>query len=113
MPSSYSLRTLTRLDWLLVLIIIILTFTMRLIPTPRSVDDSYITFRYSRNIVTGNGFVYNPGERVLGTTTPTFTLLMAGISLITGQQDFPWYALAVSALADAGTAVLLFVIVRK
>ncbi len=67
-------------------------------------DDAFITFRYSRNIIEGQGFVYNPGSRVLGTTTPLFTLLMAALGVVTGGQDFQWYAIAVSALADAGTA---------
>ena len=33
-------------------------------------DDSFITFRYTANLVDGNGFVYNLGERVQGITTP-------------------------------------------
>ena len=41
-------------------------------------DDPYITARYARNLATGHGFVYNEGERVLGTTTPLTTLLLAG-----------------------------------
>ena len=40
-------------------------------------DDSFITFRYVENIASGKGFVYNQGERVLGTTTPLYTLLLA------------------------------------
>jgi arabinofuranosyltransferase len=43
-----------------------------------SFDDAYITYRYARNIVLGNGFVYNSTEAVLGTTTPLYTLLLAG-----------------------------------
>jgi hypothetical protein len=42
-------------------------------------DDQFIHYRYIDNIALGNGFVYNHGERVLGTTTPLFTLLMAGL----------------------------------
>lgn len=45
-------------------------------------DDVFITYTYSRNIVEGQGFVFNPGERVQGTTTPLYTLLMAGIYVI-------------------------------
>lgn len=41
-------------------------------------DDAYITARFARNLAAGAGFVYNPGERVLGTTTPLFTLELAG-----------------------------------
>lgn len=40
-------------------------------------DDQFILFRYIDNIVEGKGFVYNEGERVLGATTPLFTLVAA------------------------------------
>ncbi|HKY32123.1 MAG TPA: hypothetical protein VJV23_06275 [Candidatus Polarisedimenticolia bacterium] len=43
-------------------------------------DDAYITFRYAQNIAAGEGFSYNPPERVLGVTTPLFTLLLAGLA---------------------------------
>jgi hypothetical protein len=40
-------------------------------------DDAPITFRYAENLASGRGFVYNEGDRVLGTSTPLFTLLLA------------------------------------
>jgi hypothetical protein len=40
-------------------------------------EDFYITLRYAWNLAHGFGLVYNPGERVLGTTTPLYTLLLA------------------------------------
>lgn len=46
-------------------------------------DDVFITYTYSRNITQGYGFVFNPGERVQGTTTPLYTLLMAGVYRLT------------------------------
>jgi arabinofuranosyltransferase len=74
--------------------------------TGYSVDDAFITFRYAENIAAGNGFVYNLGERVLGTTTPLFTLLLAafnvfGISSLTA-------ALLISLMAAGLTAVVLY-----
>jgi hypothetical protein len=48
-------------------------------------EDAYITLRYARNIASGLGFVYNPCEPVLGTTTPLWTLLNA---LYYGVQNF-------------------------
>jgi hypothetical protein len=58
---------------LLTLALIVLAVALRLIPGPRTIDDAFITFRYARNIVHGVGFIYNAGERVLGTTTPLYT----------------------------------------
>jgi 4-amino-4-deoxy-L-arabinose transferase-like glycosyltransferase len=40
-------------------------------------DDAFITFRYAANLAAGRGFCYNPPDRVLGVTTPVFTLLLA------------------------------------
>ena len=34
------------------------------------IDDAYIFYTYARNIATGQGYVFNPGERILGTTSP-------------------------------------------
>ncbi len=40
-------------------------------------EDALITLRYAENLAAGRGFVYNPGEPVLGTTTPLYTLFLA------------------------------------
>jgi arabinofuranosyltransferase len=40
-------------------------------------DDAYISLRYARNLVEGNGLVFNPGERVEGYSNFTWTLLLA------------------------------------
>jgi arabinofuranosyltransferase len=99
---------------LILAVLFVVTLVARIIPGPRTIDDAFITFRYSRNIVEGQGFLYNPGQpATLGTTTPLFTLLMAGMSLVTGGQDFPWYALSVSALADGITVMLLYLLARR
>ncbi|MEJ2207908.1 MAG: hypothetical protein P8129_02595 [Anaerolineae bacterium] len=45
-------------------------------------DDAYITYRYADNLRRGVGLVYNPGEWVLGTTTPLFALLLGALGLV-------------------------------
>ena len=96
-------------------LLVAVALAARLIPGPRTIDDAYITFRYARNLLAGEGFVFNPGERVQGTTTPLYTLLMAGLGSLSGgvQAPFPWLALGVNALADAGTCLLLYWIGRR
>jgi hypothetical protein len=42
-------------------------------------DDPFITFRYARNLIDLGQLTYNPGEYVLATTTPIYTLLSAVI----------------------------------
>ncbi len=44
-------------------------------------DDAFITLRYARNLAAGHGFLYNPGEWVLGTTAPAFGLLATPLHL--------------------------------
>lgn len=61
-------------------------------------EDAFITFRYSENIAAGNGFVFNPGERVLGTTTPLQTLLLALMALPFGRGAVPAVATVVMPL---------------
>jgi hypothetical protein len=102
---------ITRALWVVLACIAVVALAARIIPEPRTIDDAFITFRYSRNIAGGEGFVYNEGARTLGTTTPLYTLLMAGIGWVTGSDNYPWIALVVNALADAGTAVLLALLV--
>jgi len=40
-------------------------------------DDAYISMRYAKNLVMGNGLVFNRGERVEGYTNFAWTLLLA------------------------------------
>jgi hypothetical protein len=44
----------------------------------------------------------------MGTTTPLYTLLMAGLSLVTGSHNFPAIALLVNAMAGALSVVMLY-----
>lgn len=69
-------------------------------------DDAFITFRYAENIAAGNGFVYNVGERVLGTTTPLFTLILA--ALVRLGIPVETAALLISLPASGLTAVVLY-----
>ncbi len=96
-------------------LLVLLAIGARLLPGPRTIDDAYITFRYARNLLAGEGFVYNPGERVQGTTTPLYTFLLTGLAAVTGgaQADFPSLALGINALADGLTCLLLYQIGRR
>ncbi len=84
-------------------------FLARIVPGPRTIDDAFITFRYARNILAGFGPVYNPGEAVLGTTTPLYMALMAALGLVSGgsHAPFPILAWLVNAAADAITCWVL------
>lgn len=64
-------------------------------------DDALITLRYSRHLAEGEGLVYNPGERALGTTTPLWALLMAGAGAIGLPYEATATAGGIAALALA------------
>lgn len=66
----------------------------------RSYDDFYITYRYAWNLAAGHGFVFNPGERVFGTTAPGFGLLLALLTRFS-RVAIPWLG-----TASAGAALL-------
>src|SRR5215204_5092263 len=106
-------RSLNRTAWVIIAVVMLAAIIARALPGPRTIDDAFITFRYSRNIVEGQGFVYNLGVQTLGTTTPLFALTMAAISKVTGGEDFQHYSIAASAIADALTVVLLYSIARR
>jgi hypothetical protein len=40
-------------------------------------DDSYIFYSYAKNISSGHGYVFNIGQRINGTTSPLYTLLLS------------------------------------
>lgn len=67
-------------------------------------DDAYIFYTYARNIAAGNGYVFNLGERINGTTSPLYTLLIAVLSLAFGWVQavtipFIGYALGIIGLS--------------
>lgn len=74
-------------------------------------DDPFITYRYARNLANGLGFVYNPGEPILSTTTPLFALLLAGLSYL--WSDLPHLANLLGALGLAAGGLFLWDLARS
>lgn len=75
------------------------------------VDDAYISFRYARNLVRGEGLVFNPGERVEGITNFLWTVLLAG-AMAAGAEPEP-AAEVLAAAAALGTLLLLAALGRR
>lgn len=69
-------------------------------------DDPYISYRYANNLAGGNGFVFNMGEKVLSTTTPLFTILLALLS--PWWEDLPRLANLISAISIALGALFIW-----
>ena len=68
------------------LIPLVLLYVARIIAwvqLPLASEDAYITYRYARNLASGNGLVYNPGEKVMGFSSPVWTIWNAlGLRLV-------------------------------
>lgn len=71
-------------------------------------DDAYITLTYAKNLARGNGFVLNHPPAVLGTTTPLFTLTVAGLALLLPQVSLPVLAVFLSAFCWLGILWVFF-----
>jgi len=83
-------------------------FLLTLMAPAQVTDDAYITYRYVHNIAGGEGFVYNTGERVLGTTTPLYTLLLTALTYVVPRSDIIQLSLAANAICDALSTIVLF-----
>jgi len=70
----------------------------------RSLDDFFITYRYAWNLAHGNGFVFNPGERVYGVTDPGMVFWLAFWHRLSGVPVHQLGTLSTAAalLATAG-----------
>jgi hypothetical protein len=66
---------------------------------PFASEDAYITFRFARNLAEGAGLVYNPGEHVMGFTSPVWTVWCALGFLL--HVDPVWWTRLTSIATDA------------
>lgn len=77
---------------------------------PWAYDDPFITYRYAANLRAGLGWVYNPGERLLSTTTPLFALILALLGAV--WSDLPRLANWISAFSFALGGLFLWDLAR-
>lgn len=74
-------------------------------------EDAYITFRYAENWARGLGPVYNPGERVMGYSSPLWTAWLALGALFTGSAF--WWARLWGVVFDLAALALGAVVLRR
>jgi hypothetical protein len=75
------------------------------------VDDPYITYRYARNLAEGNGWFYNSGQQILGTTSPLYTLLLAAGASLT--NNLPFLSSVFSGIALGILALLVYALLAR
>ena len=75
------------------------------------VEDSYISFRYARNLVRGEGLVFNPGERAEGYSNLLWVLLItAGGALGAGYEGI---AVTLGLVSGALVLILCWLLLRR
>jgi arabinofuranosyltransferase len=107
-PTIFDSRTLILFGAYAAALVFRLTLFSK---TGYTADDALIIFRYAENLAAGHGFVYNLGERVLGTTTPLYTLLLA--TLLKIKLNCFVGGLILNNLADLATAWVLLQMFRS
>lgn len=98
---------------LLTILIFILGFSVPLIfalYTDHAWEDWYITYRASKNLATGNGLVYNVGERLHTFTSPLGVLIPALLNFITGNRsdDLVLWLFRIFSCSLLGSTAVLF-----
>ena len=92
-----------------ILLLVTRAYFWRLLPF--ATEDAYITFRYARNLVVGFGLTFNPGERVMGFSSPLWTLWNAlGFKLM---GDPVVWSRSWSLIADVVTLLVLGNLLRR
>ncbi len=76
-------------------------------------DDQFILYRYVDNIVSGNGFVFNVGEKVLGSTTPLFTIVSSLFSYIFKSVYIPDIVAYLNIFLLSISSVFVFKIAKR
>jgi hypothetical protein len=74
-------------------------------------DDSWIYATFARNVATGHGYSFNPGESVGGATGPLYVYLLAALFAVFHQVVWPAKILGIACIA--GSAILTFEAARR
>ena len=71
-------------------------------------DDAFISYRYARHFVEGQGLTFNRGERVEGFTNPAWVAISALVYLMVGETRLHSAVVVLSAIVVALTIVALW-----
>lgn len=108
-PTQSGVRTFhVSLDTFNILLIAVLGLLVSIAHVHNSYDDAFITYRYAYNLAVGQGFVYNVGERFMGTTAPFYGILL-GILAIPAPEAIPIISGVLSGLSLILTGIALYV----
>ena len=86
--------------------------SMGLLATRVAYDDAWITYRYAHNLASGQGLVYNVGERYLGTSAPGYAVMLAVLGR-PWPELIPAIGAGVCVVSLAAVALALFDLDRR
>jgi arabinofuranosyltransferase len=75
-------------------------------------DDSFIMFRYGQNLAEGRGLVFNPGERVWGSTSVCWVFLSALVHRLAGHDLVPSVMACIGCVAWSAACALVWEILK-
>jgi hypothetical protein len=96
-----------------ILAIAVRVYFAKVVLPDRLCDDCYTTLRYAANLAQGNGFVFNIGESVWGTTTPLLTLILSLTAFVFGVSALETATVAFGIVGYAVFWLLLFKIFEE
>lgn len=100
------------LEGVLIALLALFLASTRLLQPDVWIDDAFIHFRNARNFAEGLGLVFNPGERLIGSTSPVFVLLLGLIGRGSGME-IPLVAQVLNLVFDGGSAGLCLLLLAR
>src|ERR1041384_6402212 len=97
--------------FLILIISVIFFFSDIYQKTDYSPDDTYIYMQYARNISSGNGFAFNPGEPSYGVTSPLWVFLLTIPYFL--KINTYWFAKGLDLLFLAFACIIFFKFAKK
>jgi hypothetical protein len=94
-------------------LIVLVGVALALLYAPFSYDEAYITFRYAVNLSQGKGFVFNPGERYLGTTGYGWAILLALLRKVLPFLSVAGWSSLISGLILLGLGIAVYLLARS
>jgi hypothetical protein len=74
-------------------------------------DDSWIYATFARNLATGHGFSFNPGEPIAGATGPLYVFILALLYLV--FHDIVWPAKVLGILCLGASSLVIYHTARR
>lgn len=76
-------------------------------------DDAYITYRYVDNLTSGEGLVYNTGQRVFGSSTPLYLLILVVLKMVFSSVPIPELAVRFNLISYACSGIAVYLLLRR